>query len=179
MAYAFSKDPLIRFLLSIGGLFLLWFLSYTFLIEPSGKVDLWLIDIIKYQSESILKFLDFQLLPESSNAEGDRYIGVQGGHYLWIGNPCNGLKIFAVFAIFIISYPGPIQHKLWFIPLGIILIHAINVIRVAALCIIVKLNPDLLSLNHDAVFYFIVYGCIIVLWYLWVKKFAGRSIKMA
>ena len=173
------KDPLIGFLVLLVSLFVGWHLSYKFLLEPSGNLDLWLIDKIKAQSEWFLTTLGFDLLPESSNAEGDRYIGVQGGHYLWIGNPCNGLSIFAVFAIFILAFPGPWKHRLWFIPLGVLAIHLINVLRVAALCIVVKMNPDLLSLNHDLVFYIIVYGVVILLWYIWVKRFAGMMIRPA
>lgn len=173
------KDPLIQFLAVLATLFVVWFLGYRFLIEPQGDLDLWLIDKIKAQSEWLLESTGYELLPESSNAEGDRYIGVQGGHYLWIGNPCNGLSIFVVFSIFIIAFQGPFKHKIWFIPLGIFLIHYTNVLRVAALCAIVKFNPDLLNLNHDAIFYVVVYGLVIFLWYIWVTRFAGKSVRPA
>jgi len=157
---------------------LLWFLLYKFVLDPSGRLDLWLIDRIKAQSEWLLQFLGYQLLPESSNVEGDRYIGIQGGHYLWIGNSCNGLSIFAYFSAFILAFPGSWKHKLWFMPLGILLIHGVNVIRVAALCIVVKVDPDLLSLNHDAIFYIVVYSFVIGLWFWWVKQYGNLKAEL-
>ena len=81
--------------------------------------------------------LGHELIPEPVNAENIRTIGVQGGHLLWIGDPCNGVGLFAVYLIFLLAYPGPWKHKLWFAALGLLSIHLINALRIAALCIIV------------------------------------------
>src|SRR5690606_35498968 len=97
---------------------------------------------------------------------------VEGGHLLWIGDPCNGVGLFAVFLVFLLAYGGPWRHKWWFGLAGILSIHLINARRVAALCLVVGINRDWLSLNPDYTFYVIVYGWVFFLWYLWVKRFA-------
>jgi hypothetical protein len=51
-------------------------------------------------------------------------------------------------------------------------IHLINVLRIAALCIIVTIDYELLNFNHDYTFYVIVYGWVFLLWWIWVKRFS-------
>ncbi|MBK9536974.1 MAG: hypothetical protein IPO10_17715 [Flavobacteriales bacterium] len=56
-----------------------------------------------------------------------------------------------------------------------VIIHLINVLRIIALSIIVTINYELLNFNHDYTFYVVVYGCVFILWYVWVKRFAPLS----
>lgn len=166
------RDPLVRFLAAAGALFLGWYLLYELVIHPWGVLDRAVIDNLIRLSGALLTALGYTLLPEPANAEMIRTIGVQGGHLLWIGDPCNGVSLFAVFALFLLTYPGPWRHKLWFIPLGLLSIHLINVARIAALCIVVSIDYELLNFNHDYTFYVVVYGWVFLLWFLWVKRFA-------
>jgi exosortase/archaeosortase family protein len=46
------------------------------------------------------------------------------------------------FAGLIISYHGAIKSKLWFIPVGLLGIHTINILRIVILAIISKINND-------------------------------------
>jgi len=96
-------------------------------------------------------------------------------HGVWIGEPCNGLKVFGLFAIFIIAFSGKLVNKLWYIPVGIFLLHIINAIRIAILAIISSTNPTLLDFNHNVTFQVIVYSFVFGLWYLWVNKFSNTD----
>ncbi|HMQ76260.1 MAG: archaeosortase/exosortase family protein [Flavobacteriales bacterium] len=169
------RDPLVRFLVTAGALFLGWYLLYELVIHPWGVLDRAVIDNLIRLSGTLLSALGYTLLPEPANAEMIRTVGVQGGHLLWIGDPCNGVSLFAVFALFLITYPGPWRHKAWFIPLGLLSIHLINVLRIAALCIVVTIDYELLNFNHDYTFYVVVYGWVFLLWFLWVKRFARNT----
>ena len=171
-AFAAGRDPLFRFFALSAALFTGWYLLYSLLLKPNGALDHWVIDQVIAWATAILRILGYRLIPEPANVEQIRTIGVEGGHLLWIGDPCNGVGLFAVFSLFIIAYPGPWRHKLWFIPLGVITIHLINAIRVAALCIVVTIDYELLNFNHDYTFYVVVYGWVFLLWYIWVQRFA-------
>lgn len=171
-ATAGRRDPLLRFLLLCAALYAGWYLLYSLMLHPWGVLDRAVIDRLIGWSGAILRLLGYTLIPEP--AAGDiRTIGVEGGHLLWIGDPCNGVKVFAVFLIFLIAYPGPWRHKLWFGVLGLLSIHLINALRVAALCIIVRIDYEWLNFNHDYVFYVVVYGWVFLLWYIWVKRFSA------
>ena len=174
-----ARDPLLRFLLLAASLYAAWYLLYSFVLHPWGALDSGVINSLIVWSGTILTLLGYDLIPEPVNADNIRTIGVEGGHLLWIGDPCNGVGLFAVFLIFLIAYGGPWKHKLWFGTLGILTIHLVNALRVAALCIVVSINYEWLNFNHDYTFYVIVYGWVFFLWYIWVKRFATRTISSA
>ena len=170
-----GRDPLLRFLSVSALLYAAWYALYAFVIHPWQRLDRAVIDALIVVSGGLLRLFGYELIPEPINAEHVRTIGVEGGHLLWIGDPCNGLSLFAVFTVFLIAYPGPWRHKAWFITAGILSIHLINALRVAALCIIVSIDYEWLNFNHDYTFYVIVYGWVFLLWYIWVKRFAPSA----
>jgi exosortase family protein XrtF len=168
------RDPVVRFLI-LGGLgYLAWYLLYELWLHPWGVLDAAVIDNLIATSGSVLGSLGYTLIPEPPNAENIRTIGVQGGHLLWIGDPCNGVGLFAVFSLFVLAFPGPWRHKAWFLPVGLLSIHLINVARIVTLCIVVTIDYELLNFNHDYTFYVIVYGWVFLLWWAWVKFFSLR-----
>jgi len=77
--------------------------------------------------------------------------------------------------VFVLAYPGHQKNKLWFVPLGILLIHILNIIRVISLAIIAYYSPYSLSFNHTYTFTFFVYAFIFLLWMVWVNKFAQKN----
>ncbi len=170
------QNQVFRFLSIAGGFYLAWYLLYEFVLHPVGSLDSTLINSLIGISGWMLEVMGNELIPEPYDATGIRTIGVQGGHLLWIGDACNGAGLFAVFLAFIIGYPGPWRHKLWFGALGIITIHLINAVRIAALCLIVRIDYELLNFNHDYTFYVVVYGWVFLLWYIWVKRFAHPNV---
>ncbi|MCB9170802.1 MAG: archaeosortase/exosortase family protein [Flavobacteriales bacterium] len=167
-----KRDPVVRFLVTAALLYLGWYLFYELVVHPWGRIDHAVIDGLIWTSGTILSALGYALIPEPANAEMIRTIGVEGGSLLWIGDPCNGVSLFAVFLIFLIAYPGPLRHKLWYAPLGLTLIFLVNALRIVALCIIVSIDYELLNFNHDYTFYVVVYGVVLLLWVIWVRRYA-------
>ncbi|MCC7501775.1 MAG: archaeosortase/exosortase family protein [Flavobacteriales bacterium] len=151
-----------------------WYLLYELVIHPWGRLDRAVIDNLMVVSGGLLEGMGYALIPEPA-FDLNRYIGVQGGSQLWIGDPCNGVSLFAVFVIFLLSYPGPWKHKLWFGAVGLLSIHLINALRIASLCIITTIDYELLNFNHDFTFYVIVYSWVFGLWLAWIKWFGPRS----
>jgi len=170
-----KRDPVLRFFLLAGLLYLGWYLLYEFLLHPHGALDRAVIDNLALLAGGMLRALGHELLPDPG-FDSNRYIGVQGGHHLWIGDACNGVGLFAVYLVFLAAYPGPWRHKLWFGALGLVTIHLINAVRIAVLCIVVAIDYELLNFNHDYTFYVVVYGWVFLLWYVWVKRFAPRAL---
>lgn len=166
------KDPFSRFLVMAISLWLGWLILYHQWIHPWGGLDRLVINHLVDIAGSLLTSLGYELLPEP-RIDLERYIGVQGGSHLWIGDPCDGIPLFAVFSVFVLAFPGPWRHKAWFIPLGIVVVHLLNGMRVAALCIVVTQGYRWLEFNHDYTFYVVVYGAVFALMWLWVRRFSG------
>lgn len=153
-------------------LYLAWLILYEYWLHPLGILDRFMIDNIIWMSGSVLKAFGYSLIGEFPFDEGIRTIGIDGTHGVWVGDPCNGISLFALFTGFVLAYPGPIKHKLWFIPLGLLLVHLINVIRVTALTMIVFYAPEYLEFNHTYTFTLLVYGFVFFLWWIWANKFS-------
>lgn len=179
MIKKYWSDPFYRFLLKAVFLYVLWYVVYQQWLHPQGILDIAVIRNLELISSGILEFLGYSLISESE-ISSIRTIGIDGTHGLWIGDPCNGLTLFSLFAGFVIVYPGPWKKKLWFIPLGLISIHLINVLRIIGLALTVYYFPDpeILDFNHTYTFTIIVYGYVFGLWYLW-SRISANSLESA
>ena len=173
MKLSFLKDnKIVRFIVLFIVLYLFWLMLYEWVIHPWGKLDTVVINDSSLWTAYVLELMGYESFI-SDNAT-IRTVGIDGTHGLWIGDPCNGLTLFALFAIFIVAYPGPWKHKLWFIPAGITVIHFLNVMRITALCIIVLKRPEWLDFNHTYTFQLLMYGFIFGLWWIWIQKLSSR-----
>lgn len=157
------------FILKAIGLYLVWFLLYDNWLLKDGWVDQFLIQHLVSATEMILKFMGFTVFTYSDA------VGVDGTHGVLIGTPCNGVSLFALFAGFIIIFPGKLKYKLIYIPLGILAIHVLNIFRLVGLAMVVVYYPNSLQFNHKYTFTILVYIFIFALWMFWVKKFAKRK----
>ena len=172
--FRFLRSPFYHFLLLTGTMLVGWYAWYIFLLKGS-VIDQVIIDNLNSISTQILQWFGFDMLPEYDPTQY-RTVGIDGGLPLWIGDECDGLTLFAIFSVIIIAFPGKAKNKALFIPIGILAIHFLNIIRIIALVIITKYDPDSLDFNHTYVFQTLVYLFIFYLWYLWAKKYAGLSL---
>ncbi len=168
------KNPFLKFLITACSLYIVWYLLYHGFINEHTSLDRKVIDNLIALSGGMLEFLGYTLIPEPPAIEQIRTVGIDGTFGLWIGDPCNGLSLFALFSIFILCYPGPWRSKLWFIPFGLLSIHLINVLRIVALCIIVSYDYAYLDFNHNYTFTILVNGYMFLLWLWWARSYGPR-----
>ncbi len=168
------RNAVVRFIL-VGTLFYLGlYFFYEFVIVPKTNLDEIIIDNLVKLTEGALKLFGYELIQYPDELYKNR-VGIANSSGVYIGEPCNGFVLFILFLSFIAAFTGPIKHKLWFIPVGIILIHLINFLRVIALVLILRSHPDWLSFNHDYTFTIVVYSFVFLLWWIWINKFADRG----
>ena len=173
------KSPEFKFLITFIPLIITWYFTYHYLykIDDLLNFDSDLLTgfskILSSQSNFILSIFNFQT---SIEIHGDmvvaKIIDYPYSHGVWIGEPCNGIKVFGLFTIFILSFKGDLIKKLIFIPIGILIIHFLNIIRIALLTYISAVNPYILDFNHNITFQLFIYGSMLALWYLWIIKFS-------
>jgi exosortase/archaeosortase family protein len=82
---------------------------------------------------------------------------------------CLGVNLFFVFLIFIIAYPGSNKVRLWFIPMGIVVIFLLNAMRMAILTRVVANNPEMMNFLHNFVFQGFIYISIFAMWFWFTK----------
>ncbi len=88
---------------------------------------------------------------------------------------CSGVKQFIQFALLMIIFPGPWKHKLWYIPMGLILVYLTNVLRIVGLAELVRYFPNSFHWMHDYAFRPLFYVVIFSLWVIWVEYFKNKK----
>lgn len=160
-----------QFVLVAAGLYVLWLVAYEGFIGPDGRLDAWLSINIAAASSGLLRGLGFT----SSVAPGSNLLLMDGLPAVEVDAPCDGLVLYALFAGFIIAFPGPVRPKLWFVPLGIVIIYLLNIVRVGALALNHHYAHRSVDFNHHYTFAFVVYACICALWMQWVRWYGSPA----
>lgn len=158
-----------RFVGVAGALLLLWFFGYEQHLAVDGRLDQALCSQIARAGAGVLRGLGFEARAGGTHSQM-LYLGGQAA--VWVGPPCNGLVLYALFGGFVLAYPGPLRHKLWYLPLGLALIWTLNVLRVAALALNHQYAPGSMDFNHHYTFAFVVYAAIFGLWMWWARRLA-------
>lgn len=174
MLHKYIKDQRQRviawFIVKAVLLYVFWFISYDFLIAPDGRVDAALNYRVAHEAGVMLDLLGY----EGGTKAGDRQtiVCIKDESMVGVGNPCNGLELFVLFAGFIICFPGSIKNKWWYILIGSLIIHLVNSMRTVALALIQYKAPEYLDFNHHYTFTIIVYSLIFGLWIYWTNRYS-------
>lgn len=113
-------------------------------------------------------FLQHVLGMDITLADRTMYWSNQG--YIAINHGCSGLKQMIQFALLMMVFPGPWKHKLWYIPMGILIVHLTNLFRIIGLGVVLVTVPDYWDFSHDYIFRPFFYVVIFSLWVFWVEK---------
>jgi len=94
---------------------------------------------------------------------------------MYVNNSCSGLKQMIQFALLMLIFPGPWKKKLWFIPLGVLIMHLTNIFRMVGLAVVMNNWPYQWDFFHDYIFRPFFYIVIFMLWVWWVEKIRQHS----
>jgi len=92
---------------------------------------------------------------------------------------CTGIKQMSIFAGIILFYWGPFLKKLWYIPLGCIILTIYNIMRIGLITVFTRGYPERFDSLHDGIFRYIYYTIVFLLWVYWeeviVKKYRNEK----
>jgi exosortase family protein XrtF len=172
-----KQNAFVKFVCTAGVLYLGLFLIYQYVVREYTFYDQKFISHIILSAEFVVKLFGVKTFNRLQDIDM-QLIGIDGSTGVWVGSNCNAITLFALFAVFVIAYPGYQKSKFWFIPFGVLAIHILNILRVIALMFIGRyLPPEYLQFNHTYTFTFIVYAFIFWLWMIWINKFSNKEIK--
>lgn len=96
------------------------------------------------------------------------FVNGGGTRIVW---SCTPLKqMFIWICLMLTTLPFFNRNKLWFIPLGIVLIHFINLARIAAITAFMEFHPEWFELLHTYIFKYIFYGILFLFWVFYIEK---------
>jgi exosortase family protein XrtF len=88
---------------------------------------------------------------------------------------CNGVNVMIIFVAFLVAFGPWRKELLWFIPWGILVIHISNLLRIGLLFFVTLYWSNYLYLSHKYLFTAFIYGFVLLLWMLWVKRFSAHD----
>ena len=180
--YLIQFKPFLLFLAKFAASYLiLTFIYQSYLNQFDAKkmeVDSFT-QVVAHQSQKILVLFDNNSFTESNTKEASVKLFYKGKWAARIIEGCNALSIIILFVSFIIAFTGKLKPTLLFIICGSLLIHLMNIIRIALLCVALHNFPNNESLFHDIIFPLVIYGVVFMLWILWVNKYSYYAEKPA
>lgn len=169
--------PAIRFVAIFVVLYLvlnvvygLWIRSYGNHPDPATKT-------VTHQSSAILNLLGEQTTtaPKPGTASVSILIGMRNALNVYEG--CNGINVMIVFVAFIVAFGGAVRKMAWFIPMGLVLIHTFNLVRVVGLYYIAEYRHEYFYYTHKYAFTAFIYIFVLILWWWWIEKISDLSLK--
>ena len=90
---------------------------------------------------------------------------------------CTGLKQAYIFFCIIAFYRGPWIKKLWYIPLGLLVVYFFNLLRIATIAACIEFHPNWFNFLHLFFFKYLFYLLIFGMWVYWEEKIVSKPHK--
>lgn len=115
--------------------------------------------------------LDF-ILPNIKMTMYNNYtISLQNLKFVTIIEGCNGMSVIILFTAFIIGFSKGLKNTLRYILLGSAILFIMNIFRILLITIGLYYYPEYGNLLHEVVFPLIIYGAVLILWFIWINRF--------
>lgn len=93
---------------------------------------------------------------------------------------CLAIPATLICGAIIAVYPGPWKHKLWYIPLAMLAVQAMNTLRIWGLAVLLKhAEPRYWQFNHSVTALILEYGALFFMVALWMRRYqhwgAGKT----
>lgn len=178
--YLIRYKPFLQFL----GKFLLTYLLLTFVYQSylsqfdTGKFEVdGFTQLVAKQTKDLMLFCncDADIAPNSKEPAVNLFYNQR--HMARIIEGCNGLSVIILFISFVVAFSGKTRATILFVIGGSLLIHFLNVFRIALLSILLYYFPEQEHILHGVLFPLFIYGVVFLLWIIWVNKFSKYATK--
>lgn len=93
--------------------------------------------------------------------------------YMFVADHCLAFPVMVVYAGSIALFPGRWIDKLWYIPMGWLIMICLNLIRICLTSYAWEhFNPFYFRLNHSVIFVIVFYSTVFLLIALWMRKYS-------
>lgn len=135
--------------------------------------------IVAQQTEDVLLLFNCDVKSSPNTKEPSENIFFNQKHIVRIVEGCNALSVIILLISFIIAFSGKIRTTVLYIISSALIIHILNISRIALLCYLLFYYPKQRYFWHDIMFPLIIYGIVFVMWIVWVNKFSKYAKKTA
>ncbi|MGL2963095.1 exosortase family protein XrtF [Flavobacterium sp. RSB2_4_14] len=135
--------------------------------------------LVANQTETVLSWFDSQSYTMPHLKEPSVKMFYHNTYISRIIEGCNALSVIILFIAFTLAFTGKFKNTIIFIALGSIVIHVLNITRIALLCIALYHFPEMEHILHGVIFPLVIYGVVFLLWILWVNKYSNYATSIA
>jgi exosortase family protein XrtF len=128
--------------------------------------------LVANQSKTVLSWSDSNSFTMPHLREPSVKLFYKGKYISRIIEGCNALSVIILFISFVIAFTGKFKKTILFIMFGSIIIHILNIGRIALLCVALYHFPQYEHLLHGVIFPLVIYGVVFLLWVIWVNKYS-------
>jgi exosortase/archaeosortase family protein len=168
-------------------LFLLFFFHFSWKIAIDGDRNShfiyffgknitpdWFSTACHWMTISVAWFI--HLFPNTQDliVNGNSFRFPNGGIIINIIWGCTGIKQMFIYTGVMLFYCGPFRKKLWYIPMGWIILTIYNVMRVALTIMLTNGHPEKFEILHDGILRYIYYGLVFLLWVIWEEFIVNK-----
>ncbi|MFD2910001.1 exosortase family protein XrtF [Flavobacterium ardleyense] len=160
--------------------FLLFYVVFTFIYKmyldqydvTKNEVDFFT-EIVAKQTENLLGIFTESKASLPHDKEPSVKLFYKDRFIARIIEGCNAISVIILYAAFIFAFSSQWKKTTLYIILGVLLIHILNIIRIALLVVLLYYYPQHGEILHGTFFPLFIYGVVFLLWILWVTKFSG------
>ncbi len=174
------QNKMYLFIANTVGIFLLMILFYG-LLRRNESINMWYVNrlndyaiILLKIAKHIIQQFGYEVVTYGKTIRIIDNFSTKG---IFMDRGCMGRNVMLGYLGLILAYPGRNIHKLWYIPLGLMILVFVNAIRIAGLAIIADCCPQYSDINHYVVFKIAAWIVIFLLWVVWMNKFGTLKIK--
>ena len=178
--YFYKYKPFLLFLGKFFFTYLLLTLIYQYYLsqfdETTFETDAFT-GLVADQVVNLLAFANIEAITIAHESQSSFKLIYNDKFVARIIEGCNALSVMILFTAFIIAFTGKWKHTISYILGGILLIHILNIIRIALLSAALFHFPEYEHLLHGVIFPLFIYGVVFILWVIWVNKFSRYAKK--
>lgn len=171
-----------RFVVQIVGVYVFWKALYYFIENSRGWLGQgWkkIVDVLGIvYAEITHQLLGMMGVQTIRIANTLHHIGTKGT--ISMDEHCLAIPAMFIFSACIFLFSGSLKNKLWFIPIGILGIAAINISRMIILGFVyIYLPRPFFVFHHSFVFIIVTYSLVFLLIRFWMKYLSDQQISNA
>jgi len=174
--YFIIYRPFIKFLLVFFVTYGILTISYKLYLSQYENLEYPLdpfTESVSYQVNKVSHFLEWDTEIQKLSGEKWTRLTFNERYVAKIVEGCNAISVMILFVAFVIAFAKKFLSALVFSVVGIVLIHILNIFRIAILAYFIYTQPEHTHLFHGVLFPLVIYGFVFLLWVVWVRQFSG------
>lgn len=170
--------PALRFVGIFVGLYLSLNVLYGLWVETYDLADPATVAVTR-QSSSLLRWIGEDTYTKPKDGTPTVSICKEDRVVVNVFEGCNGINVAIVFVAFMAAFGGNRKKMVWFIPLGLAMIHIANLLRVSGLFWVAEYFEQYFYYVHKYAFTASIYVMVFLLWWIWIEKINRISVRKA